>query len=121
MKIDNRFNIPNIETYTADNTHGVDRANFQATLDAVAEKADLKTVSPLRSALTSIVKSVDMNNSVMSRVAIDKAARAIVSNLVGPEVRSRIDMETMLDTISDFAQNDPILSRRLRGILERLA
>lgn len=124
MKIDGRFNIPDFNTYNdvkdVRGTQSVD--SFSSRIESMAASdTQAPAISPLRSALTDIAKSVDMNNSVMSRVAIDRAARAIVSGLIGPEVQNRINVEAMLDRISDFAQNDPVLSQRLRSVLERLA
>lgn len=122
MKIDGRF--PDFNTYNdVKDVRSTQPANsFSAHIESLAASStEAPVVSPLRSALTEIAKSVDMNNSVMSRVAIDKAARAIVSGLIGPEVHNRINVEAMLDRISDFAQNDPVLSQRLRSVLEHLA
>ncbi len=123
MKIDGRFNIPDFNTYNdvkdVRGTQSVD--SFSSRIESIVTNTESPAISPLRSVLTDIAKSVDMNNSVMSRVAIDRAARAIISRLIGPEVQNRINVEAMLDRISDFAQNDPVLSQRLRGILEHLA
>lgn len=124
MKIEGRFNIPDFNTYNdikdVRSAQSVD--SFSSRIESVAaSNPEAPTVSPLRSTLTEIAKSVDMNNSVMSRVAIDRAARAIISSLLGPEVHNRINVEAMLDRISDFAQNDPVLSQRLKSVLERLA
>jgi hypothetical protein len=123
MKIE-RFNIPDFnsfnETKSLKNEES-NRADFSARLDNTSAANQSPAASPLQGELASIAKSTDFNNSISSRVAIDKATRTIVDGLVSPELKGRIDMDAMLSTLSDFAQNDPVVSQRLQKLLIRLS
>ncbi|MEW6730587.1 MAG: hypothetical protein AB1489_04540 [Acidobacteriota bacterium] len=123
MKID-RFNLPDFNSLNeARNTSNETpaRADFNNRLESPSLPTASPTASPLQKSLTGIAKASDMNNSIMSRVAIDQATRAIISGLINPELKDKIDLEQMFSAISDFAQNDPVLSQRLRNLLTRLA
>jgi hypothetical protein len=125
MKID-RFNIPDFnslnETKKVKNEEpaGTDFASRLENTN-VEQQAAKPASSPLQNELTGIAKSTDFNNSISSRVATDQAVRAIVGNVISPELKGKIDLEAMMTTISDFAQNDPVLSQRLRNLLLRLS
>src|SRR5437667_5909691 len=82
------------------------RTDFSSRLESAGEQQASKPVSPLQTELTGIAKSTDLRNSISTRVAIDQTARALVNSLVSPELKSKINMEDMMSTISDFAQND---------------
>ena len=122
MKID-RFNIPDFNSFneTKNINHSeVKNNSFEAQLDGITDRPD-NTSSPLKSDLTSIAQSTDFNNSISSRVAIDKAARSFVSNLISPELSEKINMNSLLSAMSDFAQNDPVMSQKLQRLLVRLS
>jgi hypothetical protein len=124
MKID-RFNIPDYsslnETKNLKNEEAA-RGDFSSRLESLGAQETAKpAASPLQKELEGIAKSADLNNSIMSRVALDQAVRSVVGQLVGPEMKNKVDLETMMSTISDFAQNDPVVSQRLRNLLGRLA
>lgn len=122
MKID-RFNIPDFNSFNETkniNRSEVKNSSFEAQLDGISDRPD-NTSSPLKSELTSIAQSTDFNNSISSRVAIDKAARSFVSNLISPELSEKINMNSLLSAMSDFAQNDPVMSQKLQRLLVRLS
>ncbi len=122
MKID-RFNIPDFNSFNETkniNRSEVKNNSFEAQLDGISVRPD-NTSSPLKSELTSIAQSTDFNNSISSRVAIDKAARSFVSNLISPELSEKINMNSLLSAMSDFAQNDPVMSQKLQRLLVRLS
>lgn len=122
MKID-RFNIPDFNSFNEAkniNRSEVKNNNFEAQLDGISDRPD-NISSPLKSDLTSIAQSTDFNNSISSRVAIDKAARSFVSNLISPELSEKINMNSLLSAMSDFAQNDPVMSQKLQRLLVRLS
>lgn len=122
MKID-RFNIPDFNSFNETkniNRSEVKNNSFEAQLDGISVRPD-NASSPLKSDLTSIAQSTDFNNSISSRVAIDKAARSFVSNLISPELSEKINMDSLLSAMSDFAQNDPIMSQKLQRLLVRLS
>ncbi|MFY9221925.1 MAG: hypothetical protein WAQ98_04620 [Blastocatellia bacterium] len=122
MKID-RFNIPDFNSFNETkniNRSEVKNNNFEAQLDGISVRPD-NTSSPLKSELTTIAQSTDFNNSISSRVAIDKAARSFVSNLISPELSEKINMNSLLSAMSDFAQNDPVMSQKLQRLLVRLS
>lgn len=122
MKID-RFNIPDFNSFNETkniNRSEVKNNSFEAQLDGISVRPD-NTSSPLKSDLTSIAQSTDFNNSISSRVAIDKAARSFVSNLISPELSEKINMDSLLSAMSDFAQNDPVMSQKLQRLLVRLS
>ncbi|MBL8193884.1 MAG: hypothetical protein JNM06_08865, partial [Blastocatellia bacterium] len=118
-----RFNIPDFNSFNETkniNRSEVKNNSFEAQLDGISVRPD-NTSSPLKSDLTSIAQSTDFNNSISSRVAIDKAARSFVSNLISPELSEKINMDSLLSAMSDFAQNDPIMSQKLQRLLVRLS
>ncbi len=122
MKID-RFNIPDFNSFNETkniNRSEVKNNSFEAQLDGISDRPD-NTSSPLKSELTSIAQSTDFNNSISSRVAIDKAARSFVSNLISPELSEKINMNSLLSAMSDFVQNDPVMSQKLQRLLVRLS
>jgi hypothetical protein len=124
MKID-RFNIPDFnslnETKKVKNEEPV-RTDFASKLESanVEKQAASPVASPLQNELAGIAKSTNFDNSISSRVATDQAVRAIVGDLLSPELKGKIDLEAMMSAISDFTQNDPVLSQRLRNLLIRL-
>ena len=125
MKIrDGINNIPDFnslnETKKVKNEEAT-RTDFSSRLESAGEQQASKPVSPLQTELTGIAKSTDLRNSISTRVAIDQTARAIVNSLVSPELKGKINMENMMSTISDFAQNDPRLSEMLTKVLSRLS
>jgi hypothetical protein len=125
MKID-RFNVPDFnalnEAKKVKNEESTS-ADFASHLESaqVEDQSVKSTGSPLQAELSGIAKSTDMNNSISSRVALDKAARAIVGNVISPELKGKVDLEAMMSAISDFAQNDPVVSQRLLNLLGRLS
>lgn len=123
MKID-RFNIPDFnsfnETKNIKNSE-VNSSKFDAQLESVNANTAKPQSSSIQSELTSIAQGTDFNNSISSRVAIDKAARAFIGNLVSPELKDKINMNGLMSTISDFAQSDPVMSQKLQRLLVRLA
>jgi len=122
MKID-RFNIPEFNSFNdVKNNKNEDatRSDFGARLDSTAGANQTPAASPLQNQLKGIAKSTDFNNSISSRVAIDQAARAIVGGLISPDMKGKVDMESMMSALSDFAQNDPVVSQRLQRLLIRL-
>jgi hypothetical protein len=123
MKID-RFNIPDFnsfnETKNIKNSE-TNRSSFDAQLNSVESNAAKSPSSSLQSELAGIAQGTDFNNSISSRVAIDKAARSFVNNLISPELKDKINMNGLMSTISDFAQSDPVMSQKLQRLLVRLA
>ncbi|MBL8151203.1 MAG: hypothetical protein JNN15_14865, partial [Blastocatellia bacterium] len=73
------------------------------------------------SGLVSIAKSTDFNSPAASNSAIEKAARLIVGNVIGSGLASKLDQEKMMNAITSFVENDPVVGQKLRGLLERLA
>ena len=121
MKID-RFNVPDFNSINeTKNANETARTDFSARLESAGGANQSSTASPLQNELTSIAKGTDFNNSISSRVALDQATRSIVSGLISPDLKNRIDMDKMMSAMSDFAQNDPVMAKKLQNLLIRLS
>jgi hypothetical protein len=122
MKID-RFNNIDFNSFNDvknNKTQDVNRS-FDSQLDNITNKNTSSTNSPIQNELVTIAQGTDFNNSISSRIAIDKAARAFVGNLISPELKDKINMNNLMSAMSDFAQNDPVMSQKLQRLLVRLA
>jgi len=124
MKID-RFNVPDFNSFNEvknNKNEEAARSDFGARLEnASASNQTAAAASPLQKELAGIAKGADLNNSISSRVAIDQATRAIVGGLVSPDLKNKIDIDKMFSAMSDFAQNDPVLSKKLQNLLVKLS
>jgi len=123
MKID-RFNTPDFNSFNEVKNvknQDINRSNFDSQLDNTNINTSNSSSSPIQKELAGIAQGTDFNNSISSRVAIDKAARTFVNNLISPELKDKINMNNLMSTMSDFAQNDPIMSQKLQRLLVRLA
>lgn len=121
MKID-RLNIPDYSAFNDvknNSSNEAARTDFNARLENTGTPQG-SVATPLQKDLGGIAKSTDFNNSISSRVAIDQATRAIVGQLISPELRNSAGMEKMMSTLSDFAQNDPVLSAKIQRLLIKL-
>src|SRR5436309_2956950 len=119
MKID-RFNIPDFNSFNSNEVKNVKneeagRADFSSRLEST-QSSTQSSSSPLHSELTGIAKGTDFNNSISSRVALDKAARAIVGDLISPDLKNKVNMDKLMSAMSDFAQSDPVLSNKLQKL-----
>lgn len=122
MKID-RFNIPDYnfnELKNNPNTQA-NRADFGSRLENLNAPAAQASASPLQSDLTTIAKATNFNSPASTKGAIDQASRAIVGSLLSPEIKNSVNVDRMLAKISDFAQNDPMMSQKLQKLLTRLS
>ncbi len=123
MKID-RFNTPDFNSFNDVKNvknQDVNRSNFESQLDNINIRSNNSSASPIQNELASIAQGADFNNSISSRIAIDKAAHTFVNNLISPELKDKINMSNLMSAMSDFAQNDPIMSQKLQRLLVRLA
>ncbi|MBI4853413.1 MAG: hypothetical protein HY819_16590 [Acidobacteria bacterium] len=123
MKIDRFSNIDFNSFNDVKNVKNQDinRNSFDSQLDNINTPSTNTSSSPLQNQLTNIAQGTDFNNSISSRVAVDKAARAFVNNLISPELKDKINISNLMSVMSDFAQNDPIMSQKLQRLLVRLA
>lgn len=123
MKID-RFNTTDFNSFNeVKNVKNQDIKNtaFDSQLDNINTRSSSSNSSPIQQELANLAKGTDFNNSISSRVAVDQATRAFVNNLVSPELKDKVNMDNLLSAMSDFAQNDPIMSQKLQRLLVRLA
>lgn len=123
MKID-RFNNIDFNSFNDVKNvknQDVNRSNFDSELNNISVRSNNSSSSPLQNELSNIAQGTDFNNSISSRVAIDKAAKTFVNNLISPELKDKINMNNLMSVMSDFAQNDPIMSQKLQRLLVRLA
>jgi hypothetical protein len=122
MKID-RFNVPDFNSFNEvkNNQNEAARPDFSARLENLGATNQTSAASPLQNQLTGIAKGTDFNNSISSRVAVDQATRAIVGGLISPDLKNRLDLDAMMSAISDFAQNDPVIAKKLQNLLVRLS
>ncbi len=122
MKID-RFNTPDFDSFNDVKNvknQAASRSNFESQLDNINIRVNNSSTPSIQSELASIAQGTDFNNSISSRVAIDKAARTFVNNLISPELKDKINMNNLMSVMSDFAQSDPIMSQKLQRLLVRL-
>ncbi len=118
MKI-NGLNGPDFDFFSIKNEEAKP-TEFDAGIETVG--ADLVSeASPLQTELSNIAKTTDFNNPTSTRTAIDRVTSAILNDLISPQFKGTLKAEPMVATISEFAQNDPIISQRLLTLLVRLS
>jgi hemoglobin-like flavoprotein len=120
MKI-NRFNAPDFSNFNNDVKVANNSVNSVANSTVTNDNSiDQPAASPLMTQMREIAQVTNLNDAGALSSAIDQIARKMVSSLVSPEMARKIDMDKMLATIAEFAQNDPTISQKIQRMLVRV-